>query len=170
MTIRNISRLAIAVALGLAVSSAAALAQTKTLKEQLVGSWVFADGFDTQKDGSKKDRWGKGIGSLMFDANGRFSQIISRSDIPKFAKDSADQGTDAENRAVLTNITVSFGTYKVNEADKSLITTIEGGTFPNRVGSENKRIVTSLTADDLTYINPTNSVGASANAHWKRAK
>jgi hypothetical protein len=168
---RIILSLSAITALALTVLSNPVLAQQKSLKEQLVGSWTFVESTDTRPDGSKNNRWGPNPkGTLMFDAHGRFIQIISRSDIPKFAANNASQGTAEENKAVLSGMVVSFGTYSVNEADKTLITHIEGGTFPNRNGSDTKRIITSLTADEFKYTNPTNSVGASAAAHWKRVK
>jgi hypothetical protein len=147
------------------------LAQQKSLKDQLVGSWAFVSAIDTRPDGTKNDRWGSNPrGTLMFDANGRYVQIISRSDIPKFAANKPDQGTADENKAVVTGMVVSFGTYTVNEADKTLTTRVEGNMYPNAAGSEQKRTITSLTADGLTYTNPATTTGVSAAAQWKRVK
>ena len=48
-----------------------------------------------------------------------------------------------------------FGTYLVNEADKVITAKIEGSTFPNQVGgADDRRIITSLTADELKFTNP----------------
>ena len=65
---------------------------------------------------------------------------------------------------------VSFGTYSVNEADKTITTRIEGGMYPNVTGSEQKRIISQLDADELKYTNPAATTGASAAAQWKRVK
>ena len=155
---------------GLALSGSV-VAQQKSLKEQLVGSWTFVSGIDTRPDGTKNDRWGPNPkGSLMFDATGRFTQIISRSDLPKFAGNKPDQGTADENKAVLSGMTVSFGTYSVNEAEKTITTRVEGGMYPNLIGLEQNRIISLLTADELKYTNPTATSGASAAAQWKRVK
>ena len=155
-------------AFGLTLSGSV-VAQQKSLKDQLVGSWTFVSAIDTQPDGTKNDRWGPNPkGTLMFDANGRFVQIISRSDHPKFAANKADMGTAEENEAVMSGMAVSFGTYTVNEADKTLTTRIEGGMFPNAVGNDPKRIITSLIADELKYTNPATTMGSSAAAQWKR--
>jgi len=48
-----------------------------------------------------------------------------------FAAKSVDQGTAEENKAVLAGLVASFGTYTVNEADKTLITRVAGNIFPN---------------------------------------
>ena len=61
------------------------VAQEITLKE-LLGSWIFVSAQDVKPDGSKVDPWGPNAkGAAMFDANGRFTFMIMRSDLPKFA-------------------------------------------------------------------------------------
>jgi Lipocalin-like domain len=154
---------------GIALVAGDAGGQQKTLNEQLVGTWTFVSAIDVHPDGKKTDRWGpnpKGI--LMFDANGRYSLIIMRSDLPKFAGKGFDQGTAEENKAVMQGMIVHFGTYSVSEGDKTLTTRVEGSSFPNLTGQ--KRIITSLTADELKYSNPTAATGGTAEATWKRAK
>jgi len=157
--------------LGLALLPGHAIAQQKSLKEQLVGSWTFVTSADVQKDGTKVDRWGPNPkGMLVFDANGRYVLVIHHADLPKFASNRVDQGTAAENKAVMQGLIVLFGTYSVNEADKTIITQVEGGSFPNLHGMGQKRIVTSLTAEELKYTNPATTTGSTTNAVWKRAK
>jgi lipocalin-like protein len=88
----------------------------------------------------------------------------------KFAAKSVDQGTAVENKAVLAGLVASFGTYTVNEADKTLITRVEGNIFPNLVGTDQKRLIVSLTPDELKYTNPSTSTGTTAEATWRRIK
>jgi hypothetical protein len=47
---------------------------------------------------------------------------------------------------------------------------VEGSWFPNRSGAEQKRIIASLTADELKYTSPATATGTTAEATWKRAK
>jgi hypothetical protein len=68
--------------------------------------------------------------------HGHFAQFITRSDLPKFAAGTADKGTPDENKAVLSGFVASFGTYTVDEADKTVITNVEGSVFPNSLGQE----------------------------------
>lgn len=153
------------------VLSGPALSQQTSMKELIVGAWTFVSALDVQADGKKTDRWGanpKGV--FMFDAGGRFTQFIMRSDLPKFAAKRGDQGTAEENKAVLSGLVAVFGTYTVNEAEKTLITHVEGGAFPNQVGTDQKRTILSLTANELKYANPATSTGTTAEATWKRAK
>ena len=160
-----------ALCLGFALLPGNAVSQQKSLKEQLVGTWTFVTSADVQKDGAKVDRWGPNPkGMLVFDANGRYVLVINRSDLPKFASNRVDQGTAAENKAVMQGLIVLFGTYSVNEADKTITIRAEGSWFPNSVGTDGKRIVTALTADELRYTNPATSLGTVAETVWRRAK
>jgi hypothetical protein len=171
MNRRLILSLSAITALGLALLPTSAVSQQKSLKEQLVGTWTFVSAIDVHKDGTRSDRWGpnpKGI--LMFDGNGHYALMIMRSDLPKFAAKTSDQGTADESKAVLKGLIVHFGTYSVNEADKTVTTRIEGSSFPNLNGMEQKRIIASVTADELKYTNPATATGTTAEAIWKRAK
>src|SRR5262245_48858501 len=171
MNRRGIFSIPVIAALGLAFLPTEALSEQKSLKEQIVGTWTFVSALDVKPDGTRSDRWGpnpKGI--FIFDANGRFAQFITRSDIPKFAAKTADQGTLEENKAVLAGLVASFGTYTVNEADKMVITRVEGNIFPNLRSEERRRLIVSLTGDELKYTNPSTSTGTTAEATWRRVK
>jgi hypothetical protein len=146
------------------------VAQEITLKE-LLGSWIFVSAQDVRPDGSKVDPWGPNPkGAAMFDANGRFTFMIMRSDLPKFASNNRAQATAEEGKAVAQGMIAFYGTYTINEGDKTLTTRIEGSSYPNLIGGEQKRTITSLTADELRYINPTTSTGTKAESVWRRAK
>jgi hypothetical protein len=147
------------------------MAQQKSLKEQLIGIWTFASSIDTNKDGSKSNRWGPNAkGQLMLDPSGRFSFMISRASIPKFAAGNVNQGTAEENKAVVQGMIAYIGTWSVDDASKTLITNIEAGSYPNLNGGMQKRIITSLTADELKYTNPATTTGTSSDVVWRRAK
>lgn len=171
MNRRNIIALyALALCAG-AMTASGAMAQQKSLKEQLVGNWTFVSSIDTNKDGTKTNRFGPDAkGLVMFDAGGRYSFLISRASIPKFAAGNVNQGTPEENKAVIQGMIAYFGTWSVDEASKTLITSIEAGSYPNLNGGSLKRIITSLTADELKYTNPATSAGTSSDVVWRRAK
>jgi len=166
---RSILGLPAMVGLGFPALVSSASAQQKSMKDQIVGTWTFVSALDVHPDGKKTDRWGpnpKGI--FMFDSHGHFAQFITRSDLPKFAAGAVDKGTAEEAKAVLAGFVASFGTYTVNETDKPVTTHVEGSVFPNLVGRDQKRAIASLTANELKYVNPTTSMGMSAEATWKR--
>jgi hypothetical protein len=144
------------------------LARAQTAKD-LVGAWVPVSNV-AEQGGAKIQPYGPNPqGMLIFDANGRYGLILSRSDVPKFASNSRTKGTDEENKAVVQGTISHFGRYSVNEADKSITFHIESSTFPNFNGVEQKRPFT-LAGDQLTYTVPGSSVGGTATASWKRVK
>src|ERR1700730_7359488 len=108
------------------MTTSSAMAQQKSLKEQLIGIWTFASSIDTNKDGTKTNRWGPNAkGQLMLDPSGRFSFMISRASIPKFAASNVNQGTAEENKAVVQGMIAYIGTWSVDDATKTLTTNIE---------------------------------------------
>jgi Lipocalin-like domain len=159
-------------ALGLAMLPTSAISQQKTLKEQLIGTWTMVSAVATNKDGAKSsDRWGPNAkGLIIFEANGQYSFMISRSDIPKFAINNVNQGTAEENKAVVKGIIANFGTWSVDETTKTITTNIEAASFPNLNGGTQKRIISSLAADELKYTNPAGAAGTVDEAVWRRAK
>lgn len=145
-----------------------AVAQQKTLKEQLVGTWTFVSSTGKLADGSPV--WGsnpKGI--LIFTDNGHYSTQIVRADVPKFAAKNRLQGTPDENKAAVHGGIASFGTFTVNEANKSFTVRFEASTYPNNTGTEQTRPVT-ITGDELKVINPASSAGGQTELVYKRAK
>ena len=166
-------RLALTMLIGAMLAGVAgtALAQQKgkTLKKQIVGTWTFVSALDVKEDGTKSNRWGsdpKGI--FMFDGNGNFAQFITRSNLPKFGARRMDQVTAEEYKAVISGLVASFGTYTVNEAEKTITTHVEGSVLPDLVGVDQKRKIISLTASELKYTNPTAVTGLAAESVWKR--
>ena len=81
-----------------------------------------------------------------------------------------ETGTPEENKAAVQGGLAYFGTYSVSEMDKIITYHIEGSTFPNWRGVDQKRLF-KLSEDEFTYTNPTPSAGSgSAYAVWKRVK
>src|SRR5437870_5190293 len=157
--------------LALALVSGNAIAQQKSLKDQVIGHWTFVSSIDTNKDGTQTNRFGPNAkGLVMFDLTGRFSFFISRADIPKFAANNINQGTVEENKAVVQGSIAYYGTWTVDEASKTLSTNVEAATYPNLNGATQKRTITSLTADELKYTNPATTAGTSSDVVWRRAK
>ena len=158
-----------AIWLGFALPGDDAVAQQKSLKEQLVGTWTFVSSNAKLPDGSPL--WGNNPKSLLiFTNNGYYTWHVFRSDRPKFASNNRMQGTPDENKATMQGSLAYFGTYSVNEGDKTVMFRVEGSTYPNSEGEELKRIITSLTTDELKYVNPSTTLGARVEAVFRRAK
>ena len=63
-----------------------------------------------------------------------------------------------------------YGMYSVNEADKTIAVKIEQSTYTYVMGGpEQKRIITSLTADEMKFTNPRTPAGVTLLTAWKRA-
>ena len=168
---RNVLSLSVFTALGLALLPGSAVSQQKSLKDQLVGTWTLVSSAQTTKAGVKSDRWGPNPkGRVIFEANGRYSFMIFRSDIPKFAVNNLNQGTAEENKAAIQGMTANYGTWSVDESTKTITTNVEAASFPNLMGGGQKRIISSLTADELKYTNTTSLIDTVDEAVWKRAK
>jgi Lipocalin-like domain len=95
--------------------------------------------------------------------------IITRADLPKFAYDNREAGTAKENKVVVQGSIANFGTYSVNESDKAVTLHIEGSTYPNWKGVDHKRDF-KLSADKLSWTNPTPSRTEAAQMVWKHAQ
>jgi hypothetical protein len=136
------------------------------------GSWVLVELYN-ETDGKKIEPFGPDPrGSMLLTPDGRFSMILMRSSLPKFAANVRTKGTNEENQAVVQGSVAAFGTYKVT-GDKEQILNLhmEGSTYPNWDGQDQKRPVT-VTGDDMKVINPAPSIGGGGKNTqvWKRAK
>jgi len=90
-------------------------------------------------------------------------------DRPKFKGKTRLDGTAAENKAVVRATAVNFGTWSVNEADKTLTVHQEANIFPNDDGLDVKRTI-ALAGDELKVTNPNPSSGGTAMSVWRRVK
>jgi hypothetical protein len=169
MNWRSILTLSAITALGVALLPGTIMAQQKTLKEQLTGTWTFVSSTGKQPDGSPV--WGSDPrGLLIFTDNGRYSSQLLRSDRPKFASNNRLQGTPDDNKATAQGTISSFGTYSVDEANKTYTIRFEGSSYPNQEGTEQVRPFT-ITGDELRVTNPTTTYGGPASQlFYRRAK
>jgi len=153
------------------VGGAVAQQSTKTLTEQLVGTWTLVEVFYTTQNGTRVDSLGTGPrGRLRLDGDGTFTCQIMRSGLPKFKSNNREEGTAEENKAVVQGTISYFGAYSVNEAERILAVHIEACSYPNFDGVDQKRPFT-LKGDRLTFTNKNSSVaGSIVQQTWKRIK
>ena len=138
--------------------------------QELVGMWTLVS-VTLEQDGEKTDMYGTNPqGQAIFAPNGRFSIMFIRSDTPKFASANREAGTSEENKAAVNGSIAYFGTYSVSETDKIIMYHLEGSTFPNWRGVDQKRVF-KLSGNELTLTNPTPSTGSgSGYSVWQRVK
>jgi len=156
MNRRSVLNIGAATALGLGLLPASTVAQQTSLKDQLVGTWTLVSWLETFKDGSKLQRFGTDPkGGNIFTADGHFSIVYARSDLPKIASNDPMKPTPEEANAIMLGSIAYFGTYTVDEGSKTISFRIESTTLPNQLAINQVRKITSLTADELSYTNPT---------------
>jgi hypothetical protein len=170
MNRRSIFGLSAITVLGLATLSTGAMAQTKTLKEQLVGVWTLVSAEAVEPNGTKMPLVGgtdvKGLqiftdsGKVSFQAIGGHTTIASK-DRMKMTPD--------EMKATAESILSYFGSYTVNEAEKSYTIQIESSSFANQIGVPAKRMV-ALTGDEMKVTNPGRLAGGQTITMWRRTK
>jgi len=157
---------------GFLITAPAAAQSGQTLKEQVVGSWKLSSVTNTRADGTKYELFGpNATGILMLDSNGRYSLQIFRRDRPAFAG-ARLEGTAEENKAAVQGMISHFGTYDVNEADRSITFRIESSSYPNWDHTEQKRslvlLVNQLSWADPVPVSGPQSTDLQSNIVWQR--
>jgi len=161
---RMITLTAAALVLG-AVVPGPAMAQTA---KDLVGTWTNVSNINIRPDGSRADVFGpKGTGLAMFDGSGRFAIVNVNPETPKFGSNNRAQGTAEENKAAVVGGIALYGTYTV--ADKVISFKVEGSTYPNWTGTDQKRNVSAFSNDEFKWTLPA-SIGGTAEVTWRRVK
>ena len=163
--------LALLLVFGLVPLTGGAVAQQKTLKEQVVGTWTLVSVVNFRPDGTKYDpTGGKALGLMMYDGTSNFSSLNIRSDIPKLASNNRQKGTTDEYKAVAEGVLSYFGRYSIDEAGKFLIQHVVSSSFPNFNGTDRKWSIT-ISGEELTLASQVAASGGGSNElKWKRVK
>ncbi len=133
----------------------------------VAGTWVLLSEIARKGSATSEPLGPHPLGSMMLDRGGRFMLMIARPGLPRFAANRREAGTPEENRAVLEGSLSFFGTYTVSGG--VLMLRVEASTFPNWVGTEQKRYFT-LNGDEMRWTNRAPAIAAEvAELVWKRA-
>jgi hypothetical protein len=152
-TLTVISLSAITV-LGLALPLSSSVAQQGSLRQQLVGTWTVVSDEIVTPSGTKQGPSGpnpKGI--LMMDAGGRYATMGGKSDRPKLKSGNRSEVTAQEFGTAAMDFAANYGTWTVNEADKTVTMHREGALNPNNEGTDVK-VSVSLAGDELKSVGP----------------
>ena len=119
--------------------------------------------------GQTKEYFGPNpAGQLIFDADGQFSDILMRADLPKFKNNNRTKGSAEENAAVVQGTIGYFGTYTLT--GDNLKMHLVGSTYPNWINTDQTRLVRQE-GDRLTWHNAAASAGGEALVLvWERVK
>jgi hypothetical protein len=156
----------LALTLGLALPGAA-VAQTA---KDLVGTWTNVSNVNVAQNGSRTDAFGpNGTGIAIFESNGHYAIINLNPDVPKFAANNRLGGTPAEDKAAVDGNIAHYGTYSFDAANKVINLKIEGSSYPNWTGTEQKRTIITFAGDDLKW-SVAASAGGTGEVGWKHVK
>jgi len=109
-------------------------------KEQFVGAWKLVSSEFRRSDGEVTYPMGRDTaGMLMYDANGHMSAQVMRSNRPAFASGDQLKGTPEEIKAAFEGCVAYYGTYEINEEEGTVTHHVEGCSFPNWVGTAQRR-------------------------------
>jgi hypothetical protein len=124
-----------------------------SIAARLAGTWRFVSSVNTRNDGTSFDRWGGSPkGTLMFDGNGHFAQVI----------------VGEESRLFGAKSFFAFGSYSVDEASKTVVMRIESSSISRLNGATQRRVIITLTKDELKYVNPVSGAGTRVESAWQR--
>jgi len=129
---------------GCAALPGAAQAQTKSLREALIGTWAIAAVSNQYDDGDTITPFGAGVaGRYVFGADGSFSETI-------IGEPRADLKTDDPRRPDAF-IVVNLGHFVVDETKKTVFYTIERAGFSPRDGGE-RTLIATVNGDTATLV------------------
>jgi len=152
--------------IGMTAALCATIADTSSAASQLsqlVGAWALVSETHTSNGTTSEPFGSHPIGIAIYDRSGHFSTQRMREDLPKFAANSKNGGTDAENKAVVQGIMTLFGTFTVDEKSRTRLLHIAGSSYPNIIGTDLKETM-MFKGDLMTIVNPVSTLV------WKRLK
>ena len=152
--------------IGMLLATAATAAQPS-----LAGTWTLTAADRLKPDGSRARDYGEHPkGRLIIDAQGRYSLQIFNGDRPRIASGDKATATPEELAGAVIGSSTHYGTLAVDPAAHVLVFRIEGASFPNWDGTEQRRKY-ALTADSLSYQVPTpRPDGSVPISEWRRER
>ena len=104
-------------------------AQGKSLKDQLVGTWIYVSSTGKREDGSAVQR-PSAQGAVTYTADNRFHFITVRTEVPKYASSDPARPSPEEAMAVASGVVAYTGTYTLDESTKTAHLNIETSSVP----------------------------------------
>jgi Lipocalin-like domain len=171
MNRRSVITISAITMLGVATLPGTTIAQQKSLKEQLVGTWSLVAYNSIGADGSKKPIFGaRPAGTLMLDANGHYAMVLADPGRVKWKANLRTQLTTEDLGTAARGLVAQFGTWSVEEPTKTLTRKIQGALSPNLLGAEQK-VTVVLSGDELTTATDLSGVtGGKAETVFRRAR
>ncbi|KQY99069.1 lipocalin-like domain protein [Caulobacter sp. Root1455] len=156
---------------GLALASALSTTVATAAEPALAGTWTLTAADRLKPDGARARDYGEHPkGRLIIDAQGRYSLQIFDGDRPRVASGDKRTATPEENAGAVLGSSTHYGTVAIDAAAHALVFRIEGASFANWEGTEQRRKYV-LTADSLSYQVPTpRPDGSIPISEWRRER
>jgi hypothetical protein len=143
----------------------------KKTQSEIAGTWTLISVENNTSDGTKTFPYGtnpKGI--LFFDAKGNYSIQIYKNERQKIASGDKNKCTPEENISIVQGSNSHFGTYEIDETNKTLTFKIQTASFPNWENTEQKRSYI-LNDNQIKYVVTNTTQGGNkvtAEVVWKK--
>jgi hypothetical protein len=165
---RSVATLCAIAMISILAFPSSSVGQAKSLKDQLVGTWIYVSSTGKRDDGSSVDR-PDARGAVTYTADGRFHFITVRTSVPKYASNDPSRPSPEEAMAVASGVVAYTGTYRVDESTKT-------AQHRNEFGSEFRRSAQSAPDRHVDYRRgteahePRTPAGVTLELVFKRAK
>ena len=106
----------------------------------------------------------------MYDPGGQVSVALMRSDRPNFASNHLTEATPEEIKSGFEGYISYCGSYEVNEQERFVVHRLQLSSFPNLVGTEQKRFF-AFAGDRMTLQTPPLTLLGTDQVHrlvWQR--
>src|SRR3954453_3415732 len=95
------------------------VAQGRSLKDQLIGTWIYVSSTAKRDDGSDVQHPSL-QGAVTYTSDGRFHFIQTRTDLPKYSSNDRTRPSSEEAMAIASGVLAYTGTYTVDENTKTI--------------------------------------------------
>lgn len=147
------------------------MSKQTSVARQLLGTWMLVSWEQMTPEGTTVRQFGaipKGI--AFFDEGGHCIIAVMRADRDNYAIENFGQiaqATAEESKATAQGTITYFGTYSVDEADRSMVIHVEASSFPNWNGTDQKRSFEINDGQLKLTVRPPR--GGSVDVVWRRA-
>jgi hypothetical protein len=93
------------------------VAQGKSLKDQLIGTWIYVSSTAKRDDGSNVQQ-PSSQGAVTYTSDGRFHFILTRTDLPKYASNDRTRPSPDEAMAIAAGALAYTGTIRWTKTRK----------------------------------------------------
>ena len=145
---------------------------SRSVKERFFGTWRLLSWKIKRANGDLTDSplGPNALGCIMYDPGGQVSVAFMRPDRPNFASSHLTEATPEEIKSGFEGYISYCGSYEVNEQERFVIHRLQLSSFPNWVGTEQKRYF-EFAGDRLTLRTPPLTFLGEAQVHsliWQR--